>query len=84
MIHKIYSIYDSKAESYTPPFFQHQEAMAVRTFSDCCNDPGHTFGKHPEDYTLFDLGQYDDTTGFITQDKITSVVSGHQLKENKT
>nr|UXQ88125.1 MAG: nonstructural protein [Microvirus sp.] len=80
MIHKIYSVYDSKAETYTPPFFQHREAMALRTFADCCNDDGHTFGKHPEDYTLFDLGTYDDDNGCITQDKIISVANGLTLK----
>ena len=79
MIHKIYSVYDSKAESYTPPFFQHQEAMALRTFGDCCNDEGHTFGKHPEDYTLFNLGIWDDSNGTITQDQIISVAVGHTL-----
>jgi len=82
MIHNIYAVYDSKAETYTPPYFQHKEAMALRTFSDCANDIGHTFGKHPEDYTLFDLGQYDDQTGSITQDKISSIANGKQLQEN--
>jgi len=82
MIHKIYAVYDSKSQSHTPPFFQHQEAMAIRSFSDCCNDEGHTFGKHPEDYTLMHLGEYDDSTGAITQDKIISITTGLQQKES--
>jgi len=81
MIHKIYAVYDSKGESYTPPFFDHAEGRAIRTFADCCNDPGHQFGKHPNDYTLFDLGVYDDNTGTITQDKISSIATGHTLLE---
>ena len=60
MIHQIYSIYDSKAEVHTLPFFQPREAQAIRQFSDWCNDPKHTFGLHPEDYTLFYSGEYDD------------------------
>ena len=83
MIHKIYAVYDSKGESYTPPFFDHAEGRAIRTFADCCNDTSHQFGKHPEDYTLFDLGQYDDNTGTITQDKISSIATGHTLLEAK-
>ena len=79
MIHKIFAVYDSKAETYTPPYFQHKEAMAIRSFADCCNDPGHTFGVHPEDYTLYNLGEYDDSLGTITQDKITAVTGGLQL-----
>jgi len=83
MIHKIYAVYDSKGEVYTPPFFDHAEGRALRTFADCCNDEGHQFGKHPEDYTLFNLGQYDDSTGTITQDKITSIATGITLLEAK-
>jgi len=84
MIQKIYSVYDSKSQSFTPPFFQHQEGMAIRTFGDCINNTEHTFGKHPEDYTLYDLGIYDDSTGTITQNKISSVATGLQLQESKT
>lgn len=39
--------------------------MAERTFADCCNAPDHMFGKHPSDYTLFELGTYDDSKGTI-------------------
>jgi len=83
MIHKIYAVFDSKGEAYTPPFFDHAEGRALRTFADCCNDQTHQFGKHPEDYTLFHLGQYDDNTATITQDKITSVANGLTLLEAK-
>lgn len=79
MIHKLFSVYDSKSESYTPPYFDHAEGRALRTFADCCNDPEHQFGKHPEDYTLYNLGEFDDGLGTITQDKITSVASGNSL-----
>lgn len=83
MIHKMYSVYDSKGDSYTPPFYDHAEGRALRTFADCCNDPEHQFGKHPEDYTLFDMGQFDDTLGTITQDKIVSIAIGLSLVEPK-
>ena len=83
MIHKIYAVYDSKGESYTPPFFDHAEGRAIRTFADCCNDTNHQFGKHPEDYTLFNLGEYDDNTGSIDQTKISSIATGHTLLEVK-
>ena len=59
---KVFSVYDSKAEAYLPPFFLPQSAMAIRTFSDCANSMDHQFGRHPEDYTLFLLGEWDDGT----------------------
>jgi len=80
MKHNIYAVFDTKANTYTPPYFQHAEPMAIRTFGDCVNDDGHTFGKHPEDYTLFNLGIYDDATGTITQDHIKSIATGLSLR----
>ena len=77
----IYAVFDSKSEAHTTPFFDHAQGRALRTFKDCCNDSEHQFGKHPEDYTLFNLGEYDDATGTITQDKITSIAQGHTLLE---
>ena len=63
MIHKIFSIYDSKAAAFLPPFILPKAEMAQRTFADCVNSPDHQFGAHPEDYTLFELGHWDDETG---------------------
>ncbi len=65
MEHKIFAIYDQKAEAYLPPFTLPQAAMAQRTFSDCCNSDDHQFGLHPADYTLVELGTYDVQTGQI-------------------
>jgi hypothetical protein len=58
----MYSINDSKAESFLPPFFMQSDSIARRTFGDCCNDVNHAFCKHPEDYTIFKLGEFDDST----------------------
>lgn len=62
---KIFSIFDGKAQAYIQPFFLPTVGMAVRTFTDCVTDPGHAFGKHPEDYTLFEIGEFDDHSGEI-------------------
>lgn len=66
MMLKMYSVFDSKAAAFLPPFFMHTDNVAKRTFSDCANDPQHMFSKHPEDYTLFCLGSFDDVTGVVS------------------
>lgn len=63
MIINIYVTYDSKAAVYSRPFFAQARGIALRTFGDISNDPEHPIGKHPEDYTLFEIGSYDDITG---------------------
>ncbi len=60
MQHRMFSVFDSKAAAHLPPFFFPETAMAVRVFTDCVNDDGHAFGKHPGDYTLFEFGVWDD------------------------
>jgi len=61
----VFTIYDSKAHAYLTPFFLHNQDMAIRVFADCANNPEHQFGKHPEDYTLFKIGVFNDTKGRI-------------------
>ena len=62
MLQKLFSIYDSKAESFSNPVYLNSTGLAVRTFSDSVQDPESQFAKHPADYTLFELGTYDDQT----------------------
>lgn len=63
MIIQIYSIHDIKASAYMTPFFMQTEGMALRAITDCVNDNGHSFNKHPEDFTLFEMGTFDDNNG---------------------
>ncbi len=67
MNHRIFVIFDSKARCYMPPFFMPEVGQAVRVFSDMCNDKSHAFGQHPEDYTLFEIGTFDDREGKLLQ-----------------
>lgn len=85
MIHKIYSVYDTKAEVYSLPYYMNNEPSAIRTFSDWVNNKETPYGKHPEDYILFSCGELDDSTGTITQDKISSIGNGLQfiIQENE-
>ena len=57
---KIFTVYDSKAEAYMPPFFMQSTGQAMRVFEDTVKDEEHAFAKHPEDYTIFELGVFDD------------------------
>lgn len=61
MIDQIFSVYDSKAEAYLPPFMLPKVAMAQRTFGDTVNSSDSQMYLHPQDYTLFHLGEFDNT-----------------------
>lgn len=61
MSKKIYTVYDQKSDAYLLPFYMDTDGQATRAFSDLVNDSQHEFGKHPEDYTLFSLGDYNES-----------------------
>jgi hypothetical protein len=63
MIHKVFSIRDSAADAYLPPFILPKSEMAKRIFGQCVNSDDHQFAKSPEDYTLFEIGTFDDELG---------------------
>ncbi len=65
MILKMFSMYDTKADAFITPFFLHNEKMALRAIYDASTSPTHMFSKHPEDYALYLLGEFDDTNGQV-------------------
>lgn len=63
---EIFSVWDDKARAHIVPFFLPNKDMAMRSFHDAGADPLHMFGKHPEDYRLYKMGEFEDTTGKFT------------------
>lgn len=66
---QIYSIFDSKAECYLQPFFCPTRAVALRHFSQACNDETTQFYLYPGDFTLFELGDFNEKTGTLNAEK---------------
>ena len=81
MIQKMFTIFDQKAKAYLPPFCMVQDGQALRAFSDCVNDATHAFYRNPGDYTLMEIGAYDDSNASIKQ--ITPIVLGLGLEFKK-
>lgn len=64
---QIFAVHDSKLHGFMLPFFQQNVQMAARAFATGANDPGSTLCQHPEDFTLFHLGSFDDVSGQFEQ-----------------
>jgi len=62
MILKVFGIYDSKAEAYLSPFMMKSKGEAIRAIQNHIEDKEHNFHKYAEDFTLFELGSWDDQT----------------------
>lgn len=66
MITKIYTFYDSAAQAYTTPFFMHNDGLAIRAFQDNINaKEENNISKHPDQFTLFCIGEIDDSNAQI-------------------
>lgn len=63
---KIYAIHDRAIEAYGQPFFVKSQGQALRSFRDECENRESQFNKHPADYDLYLIGDYNDETGIIT------------------
>jgi hypothetical protein len=61
----IYSVLDTKSESFSPPMVNRTKGEAIRSFSDEVNNPNSMLYKHPEDYVLFEIGTWDNQSGVI-------------------
>lgn len=74
MLVNVYALFDVKSESYSLPYFAVSDAVAVRTAYDAYIMADCTVSRHPEDYTLFRLGLFDDTRGVISGSERVFVV----------
>jgi len=80
----IYSVMDSKVKVFTQPFNRRNANEALRDWQNTVNDPQSPFGRHPGDYTLFEIGVFDDETGQIQMhESFTNLGNGLQFKQTE-
>ncbi len=80
----MYAIFDKKAACYATPFFAPRDAVAHRLFGDLINDDRSTVNKHPDDYSLDCIGEFDDGDGKVQSSKPQSIVNGASVYLIKT
>ena len=63
---KLYSVCDTKVGVFDKPFTMRNRNEALRGWMEVVNDKQTQFNKHPEDFCLFELGDYDQDKGIIS------------------
>lgn len=71
-----YSILDSKARSWSIPFFSRNDEVAQRNFAAVVNDERSDVARYPADYTLFRVGNFNTHTGVVTPEDQTNLGNG--------
>lgn len=83
MITKVFSIHDSKAKAFQLPFYMPTIGAAIRAFEDLVNDRTSMAYKHPEDFMLYEIAQYDDSNAeTISNHPVSLVVTAKELKKD--
>lgn len=62
---KIFSIYDDKAKAYMMPFYSPQTGSAIRAVVTQLKDPNSMLSQHPNDFTLYEIGVFNDQDGIL-------------------
>ena len=77
------TIKDRAADAYGRPFYVPAVGVAIRSFQDEVNRPSDDsqIYQHPEDFDLFELGEFNDDTGiFQLFDSPKLLMLGKQAK----
>lgn len=62
-VQKVFSVKDHKVGIFMRPFFELHVGSALRSWEDACRQSDAPFNKYPNDFSLFQIGEFDDLTG---------------------
>lgn len=84
MLKHIYGIKDLRASLFLDQLItEHNAQTAIRTVKDIVNAPNSVLGKYPEDYQLFEVATYENSTGVLNPTN-TLVIDIKDLKEDES
>lgn len=61
----VFSVLDSKAAVFGTPWFARTRGVAVRMFVAAVNQPDHDWHRFAEDYSLHQVGEWDEVLGAL-------------------
>ena len=78
------AVLDTAIQSYGRPIFVPAVGAALRSFVDEVNraDKDNMLHNHPSDFTLFELGTFDDGTGEFSCHQPTPLIRGKDVKND--
>lgn len=66
-VQKIFCFKDDKSDSYGPPMTVENQGFLIRQVQEELVKGQAIWAKHPHDFSIFELGEYDIYTGIITR-----------------
>ena len=62
----LYSVFDAKVKYFHNPMFMRNKGEAIRSWQEAANDEKSQICRHPNDFDLFEIGEFDDQPAKIT------------------
>lgn len=60
-----FALYDTKAQFFSSPMFFGARGQALRAMIELGGDLSTTVGRHPADFVLYEIGEFDDQSGAL-------------------
>lgn len=76
---KLYAVLDTASAIYDGPIPAQTDELAVRNFGNMARDIKHPIGKNPEYFSLWVVGEWDDSKGEVIHTKTECLVKAIDL-----
>lgn len=82
MRYKVFSVRDRAIDAFGQPFFGVSRGGAIRSFADEVNrkDDNNQLYKHPEDFDLYYLGEFNDSDGCFDLARPEQIAVGKDVR----
>lgn len=84
---RVFAAHDSKLGVFMTPFFMQHLGQASRAWEDLCNDSQSIIAKHPADFVLYEIGEFDDDKGLLTHHtpliRVSSALEARASKQDQ-
>jgi len=85
---QIFTVYDKKMETYKNLMEFKNQAVMARDLAEIANNPESTLFKHPTDYEVYKVGEFNQQNGILTTKEkpefITNITDLMETKNVKT
>jgi hypothetical protein len=78
MKYAVCAVKDRAVNAYNRPIYVPTVGVAIRSFTDEVNRQDSELQNHPEDYDLYEIGQWDDETAIYTPLETPRVITRAQ------
>lgn len=80
MLKTLYSVFDSKSQTYAAPFSEINDGTAIRAIQDLMEqNPNHPFARHSEDFHLERVGRFNELSGDLETEPVGEVIKLREL-----